>query len=212
MSYGELALEVCTITGGVFMTFSAILSIVAAVANVPAVGWIVVGVPLLAASTAALVVWRLGFGPLGRATAETVVTTLLIVGVTTSLFAPMIVGVLLVPAGGVPLLWIVFGVIWATTALAATGEAIRDWVTDGPTSVPLDVVAIAAALLSVASLGWLYGLGMTGLLYGTVFIGGLLGVSVGAGFLAAEELVEPEERATNELSARSAHHGHVAHA
>lgn len=210
MTYGELAAEASTIVGGVFITVSILLTILFSAIGASVTGWIVVGIPLLVSFATVLPIWRLGFGALDVGTIEAVVPSVIVVGTIASLFTPMILGVMLVPAGGVALLWAVFGLLWLVTALAAVVEAVRDWLVTGPTSVPLDIVAIATTISAVACTGLVFLLGMTGLLYGIVFLGGLLGVSIGLGFLAAEELVEPEKHLVPASEGRNARFGNVA--
>lgn len=205
MTYGELAIEACTIVGGVFMIVAALASIVASRSGIGTNAWIVLGIPLLAAVVAAIVVWWLGFGSFDLDTAETVIGSILIVGTIALVVVSLLVGVMVIPMGGVPLMWVIFGTLWLVSAAVAVVEAIRDWLLTGPTSVPLDIVAIATTVLALASTGIMVALGMTGLLQGIVLFAGLLGCGVGLGFFAAEEVAEPEEHLATASEARRMH-------
>jgi len=211
MAYGALALEACAIVGGVFMTLSAVFALFASSVGVALNGWTVVAVPLLVSAGALFVVWRLGFASIDSARAQTVVPSVIIITTINSLFMPMILGVILVPAGGVSLLWTVFGVLWAVVALAAVVDAVHDWVVNDPTSMPLDIMTIVATFSAIASAGVMLASGMTGLLFGIVFLGGLLGMSVGLGFLTAEEPVESEKTLEGDSQTAPAHGGRLAH-
>jgi len=211
MSYGELATEACTIVGGVFITLGIVLSAVMPGIATGYLGWIVLGVALAVSIAATLIVWWLGFGSLDSRTVETVVPSVLIVGIIVGLSVPMLVGLMLIPAGGLYLVWVAFGLLWAAIAVASVIESIRDWVATGPTSVPLDIVAIVTAISAVASTAWALSAGMTGWLYLIVFLGGALGTSIGLGFLTAEELVEPAEHLAREGKTSRTGFGDVVH-
>jgi hypothetical protein len=211
MSYGELATEACTIVGGVFITLGIVLS--AAVSGIATsyLSWIVLGVALVVSIAAALIVWRLGFGSLDSRTVETVVPSILIVGIIVGLSVPMLVGLMLIPAGGIYLVWVFFGLLWTAIAVASVIESIRDWVATGPTSVLLDIVAIVTAIMALASAAWALSIGMAGWLSLIVLLGGVLGTSMGLGFLTAEELVEPAEHLARESETSHTGFGDVVH-
>ena len=122
MTYGEIAIEACAIVGGVFITISTLATVIGELIGLGTNAWIMVGIPLLIAVLAALIVWRLGFGSFDLGVAETVIPSILIVGTIAVVVVSLTVGVMVVPMGGVPLLWVVFGTLWILSSIVAIVE------------------------------------------------------------------------------------------